>query len=106
MRMDAFELSRLMEERRKGERRYLEFLRVPSMSMGVYELAAGSTDPQQPHGSDEVYYVVGGRARIQVADDDRPVAPGSIVYVAAGVPHRFHAITEDLTTLVFFAPPE
>jgi hypothetical protein len=29
-----------------------------------------------------------------------------VVFVKAGVEHRFHNITEDLTTLVFFAPAE
>jgi hypothetical protein len=34
------------------------------------------------------------------------VRPGSIVFVAAAVPHRFHDITEDLTILVAFGPAE
>jgi hypothetical protein len=29
-----------------------------------------------------------------------------VVYVAAGVPHRFHDITAELRILVFFAPAE
>jgi mannose-6-phosphate isomerase-like protein (cupin superfamily) len=41
-----------------------------------------------------------------VADEDRPVGPGSVVYVAATVPHRFHTIEEDLEILVVFAPAE
>ena len=31
---------------------------------------------------------------------------GSIVFVATGVPHRFHDITEDLTLFVAFGPAE
>ena len=42
---------------------YREFLRVPSMSAGLYVLAAGATDPQRPHHEDEMYYVVRGRAQ-------------------------------------------
>jgi quercetin dioxygenase-like cupin family protein len=53
-----------------------------------------------------VYYVAGGKALIRVGDEDRAVGAGSIVYVAAHVPHRCHAIEEDLTVLVFFAPAE
>jgi len=49
---------------------------------------------------------VGGRAQIRVGDEDRPVGPGTVVYVAAGVEHRFHDIGEDLRVLVIFAPPE
>jgi len=104
--MDTFELSRLIALRQQSNQRYLEFLRVPSLSLGLYALPAGGVDPQQPHTEDEVYYVVNGRASVRVGAEDRPVEPGSIVFVAAGVEHRFHTIEEDLALLVFFAPAE
>jgi mannose-6-phosphate isomerase-like protein (cupin superfamily) len=104
--MDAYEVRELQDQRRIGNRAYLEFLRVPTMSAGLYELPAGGTDPQQPHRQDEIYYVISGRAQIRVADEDRPVGPGSIVFVATGVEHRFHTIEEDLSILVVFAPAE
>ena len=31
---------------------------------------------------------------------------GSVIFVQAGVEHRFHDITEELLVLVFFAPAE
>jgi quercetin dioxygenase-like cupin family protein len=104
--MEAFEISELAAARRQAGRLYLEFLRVPSLSMGLYELPAGGTDPQQPHTEDEVYYIVRGAGQIRVGDEDRTVQAGSVVFVAAGVPHRFHTITDDLAILVFFAPAE
>src|SRR5512139_3296085 len=104
--MDAFELTALLDEHARSNKLYLEFLRVPSLSMGVYRLPAGSVDPQSPHTEDEVYYVISGKALIRVGDDDRSVGASSIVFVAAHVPHRFHTIEEDLTVLVFFAPAE
>src|SRR5262249_42432190 len=104
--MTAYELQQLLAEHRQAGRAYLEFLRVPALSMGLYRLPAGSTDPQRPHREDEVYYIVEGRATLRVGTEDRAVGPGSLVYVAAEVEHRFHTITEDLTTLVFFAPAE
>jgi mannose-6-phosphate isomerase-like protein (cupin superfamily) len=104
--MDAFEFSQLVEAQQKSGKLYLEFLRVPALSAGVYVLPAGQPDPQQPHSEDEVYYVVSGRGMIRVAEEDRRVQAGSVIYVAAGVEHRFHSITEDLRILVFFAPAE
>ncbi len=104
--MDAFELQDLFAERDRAGRAYLEFLRVPAMSAGIYALRAGGVDQQQPHGEDEVYYVVRGRAQIWVEGEDRPVQPGSLVFVRAGAEHRFHSIAEDLVTMVFFAPAE
>jgi mannose-6-phosphate isomerase-like protein (cupin superfamily) len=104
--MDAFEMTTLLEEHARSSKSYLEFLRAPSLSMGVYRLPAGGVDPQSPHTEDEVYYVVSGKAQIRVGDEDRSVGGGSIVFVTANVPHRFHTIEEDLTILVFFAPAE
>ena len=104
--MKAFELGQLLAERDRSGRAYLEFLRVPALSAGLYALPAGGSDPQQPHSEDEVYYVVAGRARVRVADEDREVVPGTFLYVAAGVPHHFHTISEDLTLLVLFGPAE
>jgi len=57
--------------------------------LSVYELPAGAHDPQQPHGEDEVYYVVAGRAKLDVDGEQRPVSPGDVVFVAAEVPHKF-----------------
>jgi mannose-6-phosphate isomerase-like protein (cupin superfamily) len=104
--MAAFEISDLISQRASSDKRYLEFLRVPAMSMGLYTLPAGGVDPQSPHTEDEAYYIVSGRGQIFVGDEDRLVQPGSLVFVAAGVEHRFHSITEELQILVFFAPAE
>ena len=104
--MRAYELAQLLSQRESSNKLYLEFLKVPDLSMGLYVLPAGGIDPQSPHTEDEVYYVVSGRAKIKVADEDREVQAGSIVYVAKNVEHRFHSIEEELTVLVFFAPAE
>ena len=104
--MDAFEINQLISQHTDSKKLYLEFLKVPDLSMGLYILPAGGTDPQSPHTEDEVYYVVNGKAQIKVADEDRAVQAGSIVYVAKNVEHRFHSIEEELTVIVFFAPAE
>ena len=104
--MQSFELSELMSQHQASNKLYLEFLKVPDLSMGLYVLPAGGVDPQSPHTEDEVYYVVSGKAQIKVADEDRDVQAGSIIYVAKNVEHRFHSIEEELMVLVFFAPAE
>jgi mannose-6-phosphate isomerase-like protein (cupin superfamily) len=104
--MQAFELTELTEQRKQANKLYLEFLKMPDLSVGLYELTAGSADPQSPHTEDEVYYVVKGQAMIKVGDEDRAVQAGSVVYVAKNVEHRFHSIRQDLSILVLFAPAE
>jgi quercetin dioxygenase-like cupin family protein len=93
-------------DQQRGGKLYREFLRVPTMSAGLYVLAAGSTDPQGPHHEDEMYYVVRGRGRFKAGGEDREVSAGSVIYVAAEVEHNFYDIAEEILVLVFFAPAE
>ena len=104
--MQAFEIAQLMQKQRDSGESYLEFLKVPDLSMGFYVLPTGGSDPQSPHTEDEVYYILSGRAKIQVAEEERDVQAGSIVYVEKNVEHRFHSIEEELKVIVFFAPAE
>lgn len=104
--MDALTLDELTTRRAAAGTPYLEFLRVPDLSAGLYVLEAGGVDPQSPHSEDELYHVIRGRATIRVGDETRPVGPGATVFVAARVPHRFEAIEEELAVLVVFGPAE
>jgi quercetin dioxygenase-like cupin family protein len=85
---------------------YREFLRVPALSLGLYRHPPGIEVPQQPHTEDEVYYVIAGAGKIEIAGQDRAVEAGAVVYVPAQVPHHFHSVTTELTVLVLFAPAE
>ncbi|MEU7422142.1 cupin domain-containing protein [Streptomyces sp. NPDC048362] len=104
--MKAFRLDELEAERAANDGAYLQFLRERNMSVGLYALDAGEPDPQNPHRQDEVYFVVSGRASITVGLETTEVSRGSVVYVPAGVTHKFHHISEDLRVLVVFSPPE
>jgi mannose-6-phosphate isomerase-like protein (cupin superfamily) len=101
-----FHLDDLNRQRPAKAKLYLEFLRIPAMSAGVYVLPIGGTDPQKPHREDEMYYVVRGRARMQVGSERTEVRAGSIIFVEATIEHRFYDITEELEILVFFVPAE
>ena len=94
------------QQRARSGKLYREFLRVPTMSAGLYVLAAGATDAQLPHHEDEIYYVLRGRAHFKAGDEDQEISAGSVLFVAAEVEHRFYDITEELAVLVFFAPAE
>ena len=100
------EITQVAADRERSGKAYLEFLRVPSMSAGLYCLPAGGEDTQSPHRQDELYYVVRGKARMRAGGEDREIGRGTTIFVAANVEHRFHHIEEDLEILVFFAPAE
>ncbi|MBV9822661.1 MAG: cupin domain-containing protein [Actinobacteria bacterium] len=91
----------------RGEpRHWAENLRTDSLSVGTYSVPLDGADLQQPHTEDEIYVVVAGRAELETPTDRVAVGPGSVIYVPAGEPHRFVNLTEPLTVLVIFAPPE
>ena len=114
MKTGFYDLANLMTTQSTSGKRYLEFLRIPPMSAGIYVLPAGGTDPQKPHSQDELYYVIKGKARFRAGNEaqnqghneDREVSSGSLIFVATDVEHRFYDIQEDLEVLVFFAPAE
>jgi mannose-6-phosphate isomerase-like protein (cupin superfamily) len=103
---ERFESSTLLAQQMVKGEPFLEFLRRNSMSAGIYVLDAGADDPQQPHDQDELYYVIEGQAVLEVDGDQKPVKSGSLVFVAAGVQHRFHSIASKLSCLVVFTPAE
>jgi len=71
--MQAFEVNDLIHQASEQNKRSLEFLRVPPMSLGIYRLAAGEPDPLSPHKQDEVYYVLSGKAKLQEESRLQPV---------------------------------
>src|SRR5262245_28865776 len=97
------DLDELADRRARANEEYLEFLKVPALNAGVYELKAGAADTQTPHDEDEVYYAISGRARLEVDGRTQEIGPGAVIYVARDVPHRFVDIQEDLRLLVFFS---
>ena len=101
-----YQISELGSQREKVGKRYLEFLRIPAMSAGVYVLLPGETDPQKPHNEPELYYVIRGRGRIKIGAEEHEVRAGCVIFVEAKEEHRFFDITEELMVLVFFAPAE
>ena len=99
----VFDTAELREKAREEGKAYFEFLRVPDLSCGIYNLRKGDTDLQSPHDEDEVYYVLSGRGRVRIEGVEQEVQPGSVLYVAATSEHSFFEIEEDISLLVFFA---
>jgi mannose-6-phosphate isomerase-like protein (cupin superfamily) len=103
----AAELAAVVAKARAARDGYAaEVLRSDLLSVGLYLLRAGGTDDQRPHNEDEVYYAVGGRAKLRVGEEDHPVQAGTLLYVPALAVHFFHEIEEELVLVVFWAPPE
>ncbi|MDW3191146.1 MAG: cupin domain-containing protein [Cytophagales bacterium] len=97
-----FSIDQLEKELQDSGRPWLPFLQGENVLAGLYFLNAGSEDNQQPHETDEIYYVLSGAAMFEVDDEKRPVKAGDVLFVKADINHRFYDIEEDLKLLVFF----
>ena len=83
---------------------FAELFRHGSMSVEVY--APRGHDPQQPHTRDELYVVIAGRGTFRCADRRFTFGPGDLLFVPAGIPHRFEDFGDDFSTWVVFYGPE
>ena len=63
-------------------------------------------DRQQPHRRDELYVVVAGTGWFVNGDTREPFAPGEVLFVPAGVAHRFEDFSDDFCTWVIFYGPD
>ena len=64
------------------------------------------TDPQTPHSRDEVYVVARGTGDFFCGGERKPFAPHDVLFVAAGLDHRFENFTADFAVWVIFYGPE
>lgn len=87
-----------------GGERFVRALAHGTMAVEVY--APVGRDPQTPHAQDELYIVQAGRGELVVGGQRHACGPGTVLFVPAGVAHRFERFTPDFVTwVVFWGPP-
>lgn len=87
----------------KGER-FAAMLEHGSLVIEIY--APRGSDPQTPHTRDEVYVIVTGIGFFVNGESRESFGPGDLLFVPAGVLHRFEDFTDDLVVWVMFYGPE
>jgi mannose-6-phosphate isomerase-like protein (cupin superfamily) len=82
------------------KQRFTELMQRGTLSVEYY--APVKTDPQQPHKQDELYVIISGSG-IFFRDGERVTfKPNDVLFVPAGMEHRFENFTEDFATWVIF----
>jgi mannose-6-phosphate isomerase-like protein (cupin superfamily) len=75
-------------------------------TMSVSVFAPKTTDFQTPHSQDELYIVISGTGVFLANNLEYPFSPGDVLFVPAGIEHRFIQFTPDFATwVVFYGPP-
>ena len=88
----------------KRKEPFVEVLQHGSLSVELYK--PRGTDDQKPHDRDEVYVIISGTG-VFINDGRRwDFHPGDVLFVPAGVAHRFVEFTEEFATWVIFFGPE
>ena len=87
-----------------GEERFVKVLEHGSMEVELY--APRGVDGQTPHSRDELYVVVSGTGEFVNGPDRHPFRPGDVLFVPAGVEHRFEDFSDDFAAWVVFYGPE
>ena len=99
----VFELQDLARRLEKEGGYFLDFLKVRDLEAGIIVLHPGQEDTQEPHSADELYYVIEGTGFIELGKSAKPVKKGSIIFVPAGLHHKFYGNKEDMVVLYMFA---
>lgn len=85
-------------------KRFVTLLEHGSLAVELY--APRGVDPQQPHTRDELYVVAHGTGEFVNGDLREQFGPGDVLFVPAGVVHRFENFTDDFAVWVMFYGPE
>jgi len=97
-------LAQAMERLSGAPDPFAVMMRQPGLEIEIY--APVGVDRQLPHSRDELYVVMRGAGWFVNGDERHPFGPGDVLYVPAGVEHRFEEFTEDFATWVVFVGPE
>ena len=83
-----------------SDERYSEVLAEGRFRAGIY--VPHDTDDQDAHDEDEFYVILNGSGFIDIDGDRQPFGPGDLVFVGAGVAHRFEDFTADFAVWAIF----
>ena len=84
--------------------RFVTLFTRGSLVVELYAPRGG--DPQSPHRQDEVYVVLQGSGRFLNGGRRESFCSGDLLFVPAGVEHRFEDFSDDLIVWVIFYGPD
>ena len=83
---------------------FRSLFRHGSLEVEIYKPAG--RDLQLPHTRDEVYVVIAGSGEFTCGGRRQDFTAGEVLFVPAGVEHRFENFSDDFSTWVLFLGPD
>lgn len=71
-------------------------------TMRLEYFAPQKEDTQSPHAQDELYIILTGTATLERANETIPCKSNDVLFVPAGMAHRFTNFSDDFSTWVIF----
>ncbi len=102
----VFDTNQYLKDIAKSNSYFHTFINRDTLAAGILRLEPGEEDTQEPHQSDEVYYVVRGDGFLNINGKDHDVSEGMSYFVAKNIPHHFHGNKKELVVLYFFGGPD
>ena len=97
-----FNLKDNLDKIKKSDSYFHTFINKSSLATGILILKPGEEDTQEPHESDEVYFIISGNGFLKIKNKDYEISKDKLFFVGKDVPHYFHSNTKELKVLYFF----
>ena len=97
-----FNLRDNLDKIKKSDSYFHTFINKDSLATGILILKPGEEDTQEPHESDEVYFIISGNGFLKIKNKDYKISKDKLFFVGKDVPHYFHSNTKELEVLYFF----
>ena len=105
MKLD-YNISNYIEKIKKSSSYFNTFINTENLAAGVLVLQPGEDDTQEPHDSDEVYFIIKGDGFLKIKNKNYPIEKNKMYYVEKKLPHFFHGNKNELIVLYFFGGPD
>jgi len=92
----------LNDIKKNNDKCFHTFINRQSLAAGILFLKPGEQDTQEPHDTDEIYYIIRGDGYLKINQKNYPISDHKVFFVAKNVRHYFFGNTKDLTVLYFF----
>lgn len=97
-------LALLATSSQQAGREFVSLFTHGTLEIEIYR--PDGVDRQGLHRRDELYVIIAGSGWFVNGETRRPFVPGEVLFVPAGIVHRFEDFTPDFATWVFFYGPD
>ena len=105
MKLD-YNISDYIEKIKTTNSYFNTFINTENLAAGVLVLQPGEKDTQEPHESDEVYFIIKGDGFLKIKNKDYLIETNKMYFVKKKTDHFFHDNKKELVVLYFFGGPD